>query len=633
MKTARTTRPTFRPRLEHLEDRAVPTFGFGWAFNFGGGPGTYCEGKGIATDSAGSVYAAGSYQGTVDFDPHQTNPASNHVLTATDATNGDCFVAKYLADGTFQWATDTGSGDGARKLAVRGSNVYVPMLSSGRVARLDAASGTMTWATTVASGGNAAQVAVDPAGNVDVSGTTASSQAFVAQLDPAGNLRWIRTASGGYAPGVAVDASGNVYATGSYTGTVTFGTKSLTSWNNSYSDAYVWKLDANGTTLWAGSMGSAGTDAGLGIAVDGGGNVLVTGAWGGYLDARTASKNNNFNPNSGSAVKLTSQGGYDIFIAKLAQGSNGALTLAWAKDIGGSGDDEASDMATDAAGNVYTTGYFNSPSVNFNPNGGTPYVLQRYSTVTNYPNDIFVSELTAGGIFAAAAHFGGPSANTGIDNIALDGSGNVYLTGRFNGTANFSPNGTYNLTPNGNDNAFISKLTQSSPLLAVGGAATRVTAVRLTDSQLQPIITAAIDRWAAAGLDPIHLDVLRHATVSIADLGGSYLGLADAAARSIRIDDDAAGHGWFVDPTPRDDAEFATPGDKRVSGRMDLLSVVAHELGHLVGLDDDHDKGHAADVMGDTLAAGARRLPTAADARSLAADVLQVPARRRGGRR
>jgi hypothetical protein len=471
MKIARSTRPTFRPRLEYLEDRAVPSFGFGWAFNFGGGPGTSCNGDGIATDAAGTVYAAGVYSGTVDFDPNHTNPTSNHVLTAADATNGDGFVAKYLADGTFQWATDTGGGP-ASKLAVRGSNVYVPLVYSGGVARLDAASGTTTWATTVASGGYAAEVAVDPAGNIDVSGTfagatTASDQAFVAQLDPAGNLRWIRTASGASATGVAVDPSGNVYATGSYQGTVTFGTKSLTSWNGSYEDAYVWKLDANGGTVWAGSMGSAGRDAVTGIAVDGGGNVLVTGHWGGGgYSASYLSKNNNFNPNSGGPVKLTSHGGsllgYDIFIAKLAQGNNGTLTLAWAKDIGGSGDDVASDLATDAAGNVYTTGYFNSPSVNFNPNGSTPYVLQRYSNASSYPNDIFVSELTAGGNFAAAAHFGGPSAETGTGFIALDGSGNVYLTGRFNGTANFSPNGTYNLTSTSDvRDGFVSKLTQA----------------------------------------------------------------------------------------------------------------------------------------------------------------------------
>jgi hypothetical protein len=70
-----------------------------------------------------------------------------------------------------------------------------------------------------------------------------------------------------------------------------------------------------------------------------------------------------------------------------------------------------------------------------------------------------------------------------------------------------------------------------------------------------------------------------------------------------------------------------------VGGRVDLLSTVAHELGHLVGLNDDHDQGHAADVMGDTMSAGTRHLPTAADARSAAAAVLAAPIRGRASRR
>src|SRR5262249_38524197 len=133
---------------------------------------------------------------------------------------------------------------------------------------------------------------------------------------------------------------------------------------------------------------------------------------------------------------------------------------------------------------------------------------------------------------------------------------------------------------------------------------------------LQPILSAAIDRWAATGLDAARLAVLRHATVTIADLGGSYLGLADPATHGIRIDDDAAGYGWFVDQTPGDDSEFRRPGDQGAQRRMDLLSAVAHELGHLIGLDDDHDPGRRGDVMGDALTAGTRRMPTPADAAS-----------------
>jgi hypothetical protein len=93
---------------------------------------------------------------------------------------------------------------------------------------------------------------------------------------------------------------------------------------------------------------------------------------------------------------------------------------------------------------------------------------------------------------------------------------------------------------------------------------------------------------------------------------GSYVGLADPATHAIRIDDHAAGHGWFVDPTPFNDREFVKPGDQGEQRHIDLLSVLAHELGHLVGL-DDHDAGHAADVMGESLGTGTRRMPTKAD--------------------
>src|SRR5262245_46927914 len=127
-----------RLRLQRLEDRTVPAFTFGSAFSFGGTGDD--RGNAIVLDAAGSMYVSGFYGGMVDFDPNQTNPASNHVLTSTDPTE-DGFVAKYLADGTFQWAADLGPGY-ALELAVQGSSVYVPCVSlptgaGGHVSRLD----------------------------------------------------------------------------------------------------------------------------------------------------------------------------------------------------------------------------------------------------------------------------------------------------------------------------------------------------------------------------------------------------------------------------------------------------------------------------------------------------------------
>ncbi len=140
---------------------------------------------------------------------------------------------------------------------------------------------------------------------------------------------------------------------------------------------------------------------------------------------------------------------------------------------------------------------------------------------------------------------------------------------------------------------------------AAGGAAPT-----LTEAQLAPVVAAAAARWYEAGVPAAALRAaLGRFTVRIDDLPGSDLG--SAGDGQIRIDRDAAGHGWFVDPTPFEDSEFA-PGavDGPAAGRVDLLTVVAHELGHALGLDSN-----ASDrLMGEFLPVGVRRLPTALEA-------------------
>ena len=78
---------------------------------------------------------------------------------------------------------------------------------------------------------------------------------------------------------------------------------------------------------------------------------------------------------------------------------------------------------------------------------------------------------------------------------------------------------------------------------------------RLTPEQTRAILDAATQTWAAAGLDEAHLDRLRGVELRVADLGGYQLGQFDG--RVITLDDDAAGYGWFVDPTPQTDEEFS----------------------------------------------------------------------------
>ena len=78
-----------------------------------------------------------------------------------------------------------------------------------------------------------------------------------------------------------------------------------------------------------------------------------------------------------------------------------------------------------------------------------------------------------------------------------------------------------------------------------------------------------------------------------------------AVRNTIFLDINAAGHGWFIDTTPWSDSEFTTRGDQGEQGRIDALTVITHELGHILGLEHD---GHG--VMQPTLAAGDRHLPS-----------------------
>jgi RTX calcium-binding nonapeptide repeat (4 copies) len=144
------------------------------------------------------------------------------------------------------------------------------------------------------------------------------------------------------------------------------------------------------------------------------------------------------------------------------------------------------------------------------------------------------------------------------------------------------------------------------------------TVAPLTANALTPMIAAAIRRWVASGaIDAKTAARLADVQFQIADLPGRTLG-REVGGTTIQIDATAAGFGWFVDATPYSDSEFQVrprSGQRRaIADRMDLLSVVMHELGHARGLSDLDNDARPGDVMDETLSPGVRRLPTSADA-------------------
>ncbi len=329
--------------------------------------------------------------------------------------------------------------------------------------------------------GNA--IAVDGAGNtyitgklqgsnINFGGTTVSTKdlspdAFVSKLDASGNVLWTKTFGGSSAiipssaldagQGITVDSEGNVFVIGSFQGTMNLGSSSLNS--TGILDVFVLKLNgANGNVAWAKNFGGAGIEQGFAIGLDGSNNAYITGTFGDATRSATANfgnvtlqkrgntdafiaklnggtgdvawaKSYGSNANdTGFGIAATSGGVYvtgntqegdnfDIFAIKLDSGNGNTL---WDKKFGGSGEDSTKAIAVDGSGNAYLTGFLKSSTATF---GGV--------TVQSSGADAFAVKLNnADGSVAWAKSLGSSGEEYG-NGIGLDGNGNVYIAGSF----------------------------------------------------------------------------------------------------------------------------------------------------------------------------------------------------------
>ena len=180
------------------------------------------------------------------------------------------------------------------------------------------------------------------------------------------------------------------------------------------------------------------------------------------------------------------------------------------------------------------------------------------------------------------------------DTIAItlsDPAGGLLFSGKWNGTRSLEQ-----LLGGGNLQVRPALLLDAQP--SAGSNAPDLTA-----DQVAPIVEAAKTLWLSAGLSEEQLEALGSFTVQIDDLGDSELGWENAGV--ITIDSDAAGYGWFIDSTPLNSVEFQNGAavDPEAIGKVDLLSAVMHEIGHVIGY--DHDSGG---FMSETLALGTRAI-------------------------
>lgn len=262
---------------------------FIWAKQIAGGGQEHINA--ITTDNSGNLYTSGSFTGTADF-----NPDKKLKFQMTSAGSSDVFYQKLDANGSFVWAKKVGGASGDYGYVLH----YDPfgagaLYSTGQfygAGDYDLGPGTLIFT---------------PVGGCDL---------FLVKLDLDGNLSWAKQIGGpdwDSGSDIQTDAAGNVYLAGFFYGTTDFDPDPDAAYYmtaNGADDIFIYKSDSYGNFLWAEHLGGIGYDAGLGLALDVSGDIIIEGCFQEMVD---------FDPDGDDTYELTasSETGRDMVVMKL----------------------------------------------------------------------------------------------------------------------------------------------------------------------------------------------------------------------------------------------------------------------------------------------------------------------------
>jgi Abnormal spindle-like microcephaly-assoc'd, ASPM-SPD-2-Hydin/Cep192 domain 4/Beta-propeller repeat len=372
----------------------------------------------------------------VVYQPDQNSPSNN----SSPVTRHSSLVeGHYKLSRRNQVSFEVGSYDHRRPLVIDPTLGYSTYLGGATALDFDAGNG----------------IALDSAGDAYITGQTFSSDfpqasntcnacgtggsdAFVAKLDPLGTVLLYSTylggsgdgsGSGDAASGIAVDASGNAYVTG-LTTSADFPTQNAFQASlKGTQNAFVTRLSSDGSSLaystYLGGTGSLG-DQGNGIAVDASGDAVVVGS-------TSSSDFPTVNPYQ-SANNGFGMGGTNAFVAQINTSLSGSSSLAYSTYLGGtvngfgeSVGDAATAVAVDTSGNAYVGG--SASSTDFPVKNALQGVN---NAAANAGFNSFIAKLnpSAGGSLSLvySTYLGGSQSDS-VLGIAVDGSGDAYVTG------------------------------------------------------------------------------------------------------------------------------------------------------------------------------------------------------------
>ncbi len=244
-----------------------------------------------------------------------------------------------------------------------------------------------------------ARAPASPPGHVPVAPARADAKPAAPAVPPAGSALWATHFGGGgsaQGTGIAVDAGGDIVVTGQYTRDIAFGAARYQS--QGLEDVFVVKLDSGGKPLWSHSYGGKGHDYASGAAVDSTGNIYLTGFFTGAIDF-------------GSGL-LRSKGVHDIFLAKLSADGK----VLWSRRYGDGADQVSLRVFPDAAGHLVAAGYAR----------GTVRFAKK--NLSSYPDKAtFIAQLAADGSALWSTGFG-HIYDYAFPAAVTDGSGHVFFS-------------------------------------------------------------------------------------------------------------------------------------------------------------------------------------------------------------
>ena len=305
----------------------------------------------LKVDNSGNIYATGSYNGVMDFDP--TTTVYNVTSATTDPGNTEIFILKLNNSGNLVWVKAMQNANTSVLLGRRDRGTAIDIDSSGNVYT------TGYYNYTVDADPSAA---IHNLTAIAIFGTVVDANTqYISKLNTDGDYVWAYDLVGGHydsaLPSLAVDASNNVVITGDsskYTGILRdfdFGTGVTTLPNDSGS--WVLKINADAGLLWVKCTARLPFNNntilpdifGSGLVLDASGNIYTCGNFGYPFNQI------DFDP-SATDYLLTSTGMFDGYISKIDTNGN----FISANKIGGSGNDSSYSMTVSASGKITISG-------------------------------------------------------------------------------------------------------------------------------------------------------------------------------------------------------------------------------------------------------------------------------------